>query len=309
MLRLAPTTLSLSITEVKEFEHRRRFRKYLDKDDDRFRHFALRPKNQSLSQEEGHQPDEQRRRKSHKETTHGTPRMTATTKSPKLLSVPPRRPPKPEDFNHDTSPYESSSSRSGSPTSSVSSGQPAPVALPPPLPPPFSSETRLVSNTSTLPSVSGTVHNGLAREGIRQEAPATPPRRSSLRDNQADPRLSPTFGNAETTVFSPALDSTFIRIYNDSLPASSQPQTPQNLPDARHRSRVQGSYTAPASRMVTRSAHRAIIQERERDDPHSDLDTPGFRGIYGGIGNSEDSRLFHEASLSQDGGLTDASEG
>lgn len=35
------------------------------------------------------------------------------------------------------------------------------------------------------------------------------------------------------------------RIYNDAIPAAQQPQTPRNLPEARHQSRVRGSHTAP----------------------------------------------------------------
>src|SRR4051812_37712397 len=44
---------------------------------------------------------------------------------------------------------------------------------------------------------------------------------------------------------SPGSDSMGFRIYDDSLPASSQPQTPQNLPESRHRSRLLGAHTAP----------------------------------------------------------------
>ncbi|KAI2615152.1 hypothetical protein GGR54DRAFT_642650 [Hypoxylon sp. NC1633] len=91
------------------------------------------------------------------------------------------------------------------------------------------------------------------------------------------------------------------RIYNDALPASSQPQTPQNLPEARHRSRLLGSYTAPVSRLASQSSHQSSSGRGTGESTHrpSDLETPGFRGLYDGLENSEDSTLFQEASRLQ----------
>ncbi|KAK3387450.1 hypothetical protein B0H63DRAFT_470036 [Podospora didyma] len=91
------------------------------------------------------------------------------------------------------------------------------------------------------------------------------------------------------------------RIYNDSLPASSQPQTPQNLPEARHQSRLSGSYTVPARRLsghsiatpTTGRVRRRLIGGRNLSPPG--LQTPGFRGLYGGIENTDDSVLFEQA--------------
>lgn len=85
------------------------------------------------------------------------------------------------------------------------------------------------------------------------------------------------------------------RIYNDSLPASSQPQTPLSLPEARHQSRLHGSYTAPLPRLPSHSACQpSTSKDITRNSPG--LQTPGFRGLYDGRENSEDSTLFYEAS-------------
>jgi hypothetical protein len=90
-------------------------------------------------------------------------------------------------------------------------------------------------------------------------------------------------------------------IYNDSLPASSQPQTPQNLPEARHQSRLRGSYTVPARRIsllpirtpMTGRVRRGAGRRRNPSPPG--LVEPGFRGLYGGIENTDDSVLFEQA--------------
>ncbi|KAK3683873.1 hypothetical protein B0T22DRAFT_264273 [Podospora appendiculata] len=98
------------------------------------------------------------------------------------------------------------------------------------------------------------------------------------------------------------------RIYNDYLPAFSQPQTPQNLPEARHQSRLHGSYTVPARRTSphpfrtpTTSQARHGARRRRNVSP-AGLQTPGFRGLYGGIENTDDSALFEQASRDLDFG-------
>lgn len=89
-----------------------------------------------------------------------------------------------------------------------------------------------------------------------------------------------------------------LRVYNDSQPASAQPQTPLNLPEARHQSRLRGPYTAP----VTRAGRRASYDARRGHARSSGADSlartidPGFRGLYGGVENSDDLTLYHEAS-------------
>ncbi|KAI0602296.1 hypothetical protein F4775DRAFT_233897 [Biscogniauxia sp. FL1348] len=108
-----------------------------------------------------------------------------------------------------------------------------------------------------------------------------------------------------------AVDTGRLRIYNDMLPASSQPRTPQNLPEARHRSCLHGAYTAPLPRVARRLAYPSSTSRGRQDSSHnpSGLDTPGFRGLYGGIENSEDSTLFFEASIVHDGSTSDLTRG
>jgi len=75
------------------------------------------------------------------------------------------------------------------------------------------------------------------------------------------------------------------RVYDDSMPASSQPQTPQHLPEAQHQSRYHPLYTAPAS----------IRMESSRPS-RSEVETPGLQGLYGGQENIEDDVMFDRAS-------------
>lgn len=82
-----------------------------------------------------------------------------------------------------------------------------------------------------------------------------------------------------------------VRVYNDSLPASLQPQTPRNLPEARHRSRLDGSHTAPAPRVASRPAHYSSRHYGRARSP-SGLAAPGFRGLFGGAENSGGSARF-----------------
>lgn len=86
-------------------------------------------------------------------------------------------------------------------------------------------------------------------------------------------------------------------IYSDTVPASFQPSTPQHLPEARHQSRFLGSYTAPATRAERRAGHETgISQRRESRAPsRTGLETPGFRGLYGGTENADDLVLYQEA--------------
>ncbi|KAK3906457.1 hypothetical protein C8A05DRAFT_11785 [Staphylotrichum tortipilum] len=90
-----------------------------------------------------------------------------------------------------------------------------------------------------------------------------------------------------------------LRVYSDLLPASSQPQTPQNLPEARHQSRLQGSYTAPTRRtspqpMTPTSSRGRGASVRRRGLSPPGLQTPGFQGLYGGTENMDDTDLARE---------------
>ncbi|TAQ89286.1 hypothetical protein B7494_g2361 [Chlorociboria aeruginascens] len=52
----------------------------------------------------------------------------------------------------------------------------------------------------------------------------------------------------------PSTPSRSYQVYNDAVSPESQPQTPANLPEARHQSRYHSSYTAPITRAGTRMA-------------------------------------------------------
>ncbi|KAK0670940.1 hypothetical protein QBC41DRAFT_246823 [Cercophora samala] len=90
-------------------------------------------------------------------------------------------------------------------------------------------------------------------------------------------------------------------IYDDSLPPSTQPQTPQNLPEAQHQSRLRGSYTVP-TRSGTSPGFESLSwlrrrrREREERVPSPPgLQTPGMMGLYGGLENTDDVSLFEQA--------------
>lgn len=93
-----------------------------------------------------------------------------------------------------------------------------------------------------------------------------------------------------------------LRVYNDLLSASIQPQTPLNLPEARHQSRLRGSYTAPARRTPSQStqtpttARAQRASGRRRAPSPLGIQTPGFKGLYGGMENLDDAALIAEMS-------------
>ncbi|KAI1097565.1 hypothetical protein F4804DRAFT_347072 [Jackrogersella minutella] len=335
MLRLAPTTLSLTMTEVKEVERHLRFKKYLAKED-AFGKLPIRAKKDDHTLQKS---IESERSDMNHPISHAVSKdlsIADNQEISRLLSCPPRRRPKTGDNSAESDSQNLlHSSPSGTPRS-LNTPQPSGWGnLPMTLPPPFSTEKRSVSDAQSLPS---STQAQPRRSDASQEPPATPPRRSSLRVayteiHSASPPLrgrrrfvSSAVRFVESMMTSPRRGSTSpspqisrpdsgssvregdlgftrplepgFRIYDDSLPASSQPQTPHNLPEARHRSRLYGSYTAPPPHLASRSTHRPSTDRgmREATSSPSGLETPGFRGLYGGLENSEDSTLFHEAS-------------
>ncbi|ETS79177.1 hypothetical protein PFICI_09030 [Pestalotiopsis fici W106-1] len=95
----------------------------------------------------------------------------------------------------------------------------------------------------------------------------------------------------------PRQSSSKIKVYSDDVPASLQPSTPQHLPEARHQSRLRGSYTAPVARAQRRAGHEpgTVRRRHARSPRQTGLETPGFRGLYGGTENSDDLALYQEA--------------
>ncbi|KAJ4322922.1 hypothetical protein N0V84_004575 [Fusarium piperis] len=103
---------------------------------------------------------------------------------------------------------------------------------------------------------------------------------------------------ATTSLVAGELDATTPRrhllVYNDSLPTREQPQTPRELPEARHQSRFDGVYTAPAGgrrRRVEAQQTPSVAGGRaraRRDDGPTGLSIPGFQGLYGGSENADD---------------------
>ncbi|KAK3372882.1 hypothetical protein B0T24DRAFT_621632 [Lasiosphaeria ovina] len=130
----------------------------------------------------------------------------------------------------------------------------------------------------------------------------------ALRDERHDPPIQPIpQGSPRSSPLSMPRSPAGFQIYDDSLPASSQPQTPQNLPETRHQSRLSGSYTVPARRLPpyplgTPTTGRLRRRARGRHLSPPGLQTPGFRGLYGGIENTDDSVLFEQASRELDSG-------
>jgi hypothetical protein len=97
----------------------------------------------------------------------------------------------------------------------------------------------------------------------------------------------------------PTSDRRPFQIYDDSMPASIQPQTPQNLPEARHQSRFHPSYTAPTrQRIESPGPGRSTTgrRRRTRSDSPTGMDTPGFEGLYGGQENTDDEVIFNRAA-------------
>ncbi len=87
-------------------------------------------------------------------------------------------------------------------------------------------------------------------------------------------------------------------MYNDGIPAFLQPQTPQHLPESRHRSRYHPSYTAPGD---GRLGHPRVIQGPPSTrylgrSGNAGMNTPGVEGLFGGQENSDDEVMFDRAS-------------
>ncbi|KAH7142969.1 hypothetical protein DER46DRAFT_100838 [Fusarium sp. MPI-SDFR-AT-0072] len=82
-------------------------------------------------------------------------------------------------------------------------------------------------------------------------------------------------------------------VYSDRLPVEEQPQTPRQLPEARHQSWFDGVYTAPVrgQRVRVEIDDAPVTVRRRRAGRNTSpvgLRTPGFQGLYGGSENADD---------------------
>ncbi|KAH6888751.1 hypothetical protein B0T10DRAFT_61319 [Thelonectria olida] len=84
-----------------------------------------------------------------------------------------------------------------------------------------------------------------------------------------------------------------LAVYNDGLTMTAQPQTPGHLPDARHRSRIDGPYAAPTGRRHEQVV-AAMPTTRGRGISPVGLRAPGFRGLYGGAENTAEGIFLEE---------------
>ncbi|KAK3489826.1 hypothetical protein B0T13DRAFT_491169 [Neurospora crassa] len=186
------------------------------------------------------------------------------------------------------------------------------------------------SMTAALPRHSSSPSEGLESESLassrtRTPAAASPTSVSTGSTRPAPANESPTTPSRQRVMTprppgtTPARTPAMFRVYNDSLPASSQPRTPQNLPEARHQSRLvgQGSFTVPAGwrtsfsleqrTPTTSQALRRMRHGGRREPSPQGLRTPGMVGLYGGTENHTDDGLVFVDVLGGEGGDVEAS--
>lgn len=100
------------------------------------------------------------------------------------------------------------------------------------------------------------------------------------------------------------------QVYNDSFPPLSQPQTPANLPESRHRSRWHSSFTMPTRRPGTPSRWARPSLDAGMAPPRVDREgyelrprhrgsgspvgmrSRGFVGLFGGRENGDDEEML-----------------
>lgn len=152
MIRLPPTTLSLTMTEVKEFERHFRFKKYLAKED-ALGQLGHRPRSNVATVRTDFERAHSDTNQPISEINSQDPSPTNIQESPRLLACLPLRQSKTAAGSARSSSHGmQSSSQSGTSSSSNRPHPPGWGNLPIPLPPPFSREKRTVSDAQSLPS-------------------------------------------------------------------------------------------------------------------------------------------------------------
>lgn len=97
-----------------------------------------------------------------------------------------------------------------------------------------------------------------------------------------------------------------LRVYNDSLPAATQPRTPHHLPEARHQSRLNGVFTVPIRRAhpapTPLSDTPAVARQRRQQGREGRAVSPPwlrrdrYGGLQGGIENADASIMYERSS-------------
>ncbi|KAM7194872.1 hypothetical protein V8F20_007737 [Naviculisporaceae sp. PSN 640] len=300
MLRLPPTVISITMAEVRAADHRRRFKKHLEETTgiDKY-HWQRPPYEQeqdlaasmmAMQVEDDKEADEVHDQVHEDNSRAGSPAPSVSAiddeiTDEQLLPLPSRSS-RSEARHHVSTEAEEGLSRSDTRT--------------------WRSQARSNdghSSWATTPGTSGAFngasgsrteshsHTGDGHEAASDRLPFR------YRERKVDASLA---GSPS----SPSLPRTpsRLQIYDDSLPASSQPQTPQNLPEARHQSLLRAPWTAPprvfsprAPLFRTPTTNRA---RRRRGLPSPPgLQAPqGFMGLYGGTENIDDAVLYEQSS-------------
>ncbi|KAK4187598.1 hypothetical protein QBC35DRAFT_452139 [Podospora australis] len=184
----------------------------------------------------------------------------------------------------------------------------------PPLTPPRGSPEFMRSgfrNVDRSTGLSNDGHSGTpdSVDGVADMRFDTPVREPGTRSQaqtsvrrRLHPDERPIHGHEQPTTPSRLRTPGSFRVYDDFLPPSIQPRTPQHLPEARHQSRLRGSYTAPPVRSSPGLTVQTPITARQRREMRAGsrnwsppgVQTPGMMGLYGGFENTDDEVLFEE---------------